>query len=196
VPGGRESATLAGAFSVRGRAYGGGVIDTLPLALTAPEGALYAAVIAGLVAIGNSAAGRVHEQNTRRRDLYSAAYKAALEWCEAIYRVRRRNPDGSDDYKLVERFHELQERIAAHEGWIAMESAELGRAYRTFLDEVLAACEPLIKEAWSRPGRPPTEPTPDDEAHPQLDAAKRKFVEAVRAHMAPWWNPPETPDRY
>lgn len=171
------------------------MFTALPIALTAPEGALYGALIAAAVAIINSAVGRIHEQNNRRRDLYSAAYMAALEWCEGVYRVRRRNPDGSDDYKLVERFHELQERIAAHEGWIAMESAELGEAYRTFLNEVTSACAPLIRDAWSRLGRPPTEPTPPEEANPKLENAKGEFTEAVRRHMAPWWNPAETPDR-
>jgi hypothetical protein len=60
----------------------------------------------------------------------------------------------------------------------------------------MSECQPLLKDAWSRPGRAPTDPTPDDEQHPDLNGAKERFCQAVRRHTAPWWNPPETLDRY
>jgi hypothetical protein len=177
-----------------------GMLLALPLALTGPEGPVVGAGITATLGLGGTvylnAVGRKRENDARQRDLYSNAYRSALEWCEAVYRVRRRKPDGSQDYELVERFHDLQERIAYYEGMLSIESAQLGRAYRIFRDAVKAECLPLITEAWSCPGRQPSEPTPDDEKHPDLVLARERFCAEVREHTAPWWNPPETPDRY
>ena len=165
----------------------------LPFALSGPAGTvLGAAITAGLaaiIAIYLNAVGRNRENDARRRDLYSNAYRAALEWQEAVYRVRRRNPDGSQDYELVAHFHDLQERIAYYEGWLSIESASLGTAYRKFLDDVMGQCQPMLQDAWSRPGRPPTQPTLTDENCPDLDASKADFCLAVRDHLSPWWKP-------
>lgn len=154
-------------------------------------GAAIPATIAALVAIYVNVVGRKREDTSRRRDLYSQAYKLALEWCEAIYRVRRRASDGSQDRELVERFHDLQERIAYYEGWLTIENERLGRAYQQFLKKVLQECRPLLQDAWLKPGREPTEPRPDDEKNPALDRAKETFLKEVRRHLQPWWSPPE-----
>jgi hypothetical protein len=168
------------------------MLPEVPLALSAPLGAfigaLIPAAIAATVAIYLNAVGRKREDVQRRRDLYSEAYKLALEWCEAIYRVRRRAPDGSQDQALVEHFHELQERIAYYQGWLCIEAADLGHSYQHFLDEVLKECKPLIQEAWLKDGRKPTEPTPPEEAAPKLDNAKELFLREVREHLSPWWS--------
>jgi hypothetical protein len=101
----------------------------------APVGTLTAALVAAAVALYLNARGRKNAERDRRRTLYSEAYRVALEWCEGIYRVRRRPQDGSGDADLVRHFHEMQERIAYYEGWLAMESPQLGRAYKRFLRE-------------------------------------------------------------
>jgi hypothetical protein len=150
-------------------------------------GAAIPATIAAAVAIYVSVVGRKREDQQRRRDLYSEAYRLALEWCEAIYRVRRRPPDGSQDRELVEHFHKLQERIAYYEGWLAIENEKLGAAYRTFLNRVLLECRPLIQDAWSKPGRDPTDTRPADEATPKVQQAKEDFLAEVRLHLASGW---------
>lgn len=158
--------------------------------ITATEGPLYGAAItatvAAAVAIYLNAVGRKREDKSRRRDLYSEAYMVALEWCEAVYRVRRRAPDGSEDRGLVERFHDMQERIAYHEGWLSIEAVELGAAYRALLDEVTGQCHPMLREAWNQPGRSPTAPTPDTDADPDLSTAKAQFLVDVREHLSCW----------
>jgi hypothetical protein len=163
-----------------------------PLALSGPLwsflGAGITAVLATFVAIYLNAVGRKQENDARRRDLYSNAYQAALEWEEAVYRVRRRNPDGSQDYDLVDLFHDLQERIAYHQGWLSIEGKPLGEAYQAFVKEVRRQCRPLLEDAWSKPGREPTEPTPESEKRPDLTGPQATFTRAVRDHMAPWWN--------
>lgn len=163
----------------------------LPLAVSAAGGtvigASITAVLAATVAIYLNAVGRKREDRNRRRDIYSQAYRTALEWCEAVHRVRRRAADGSEDRALVEHFHQLQERIAYYQGWLCIEAADLGRSYQNFLDKVLAECQPLLQEAWSKPGREPTEPTPNDERAPELKEAKETYLREVRKHLAPWW---------
>jgi hypothetical protein len=151
-------------------------------------GAVVASLLTGLFGLYAIAAGRKDADRNRRRDLYSEAYKAALQWCEGVYRVRRRASDGSTDRDLVLHFHDMQERISYYEGWLAMEAPELGRAYRALLVEVRSSCEPLVKKAWSDPGREPTTPTPENEPGPDLTDAKAAFVRDVNEHLSrrPW----------
>jgi hypothetical protein len=164
----------------------------LPLALCKADatvlGSVGAAFVAAMVALYLNWRGRKDARAEQRRDLYSEAFRTGLEWCEGVYRVRRRPPDGSGDSELVQRFHDLQERIAYHEGWLAAEAAELGRAYSAFLRSVLHECRPLIQDAWSRDGRAPTEQTPDGEESPNVDDAKQAFLRDLRDHQsrAPW----------
>jgi hypothetical protein len=151
-------------------------------------GAVVASVLTGLFGLYAIAAGRNDADRNRRRDLYSEAYKVALQWCEGVYRVRRRASDRSTDRDLVRHFHDMQERISYYEGWLAMEAPELGRAYRALLGDVRSSCEPLVKEAWDRPGREPTTPTPENEKGPDLSDAKAAFVRDVNEHLSrrPW----------
>jgi hypothetical protein len=77
-----------------------GLLTGLSTAEATVSGAAISAVVAAAVAIYLNAAARRRDERSRRRDLYSNAYRAGLEWCEGVYRVRRRNPDGSQDYEL------------------------------------------------------------------------------------------------
>lgn len=151
-------------------------------------GAVVASVLTGLFGLYSIAVGRKDADRNRRRDLYSEAYKVALQWCEGVYRVRRRASDGSTDGDLVKHFHDMQERISYYEGWLAMEAPELGRSYRALLGEVRSSCEPLVKDAWDRPGREPTTPTPENEKGPDLSDAKTAFVRDLNEHLSrrPW----------
>jgi hypothetical protein len=163
----------------------------LIVAVSAAGGTVIGASITAVLALGGAIylnhVGRKREDRNRRRDLYSEAYRTALEWCEAIYRVRRRAPDGSEDRELVQHMHDLQERIAYYQSWLCIEAADLGRSYQRFLDEVMKECKPLIQEAWTKPGRPPTEPTPADEPAPDLTEVKERFLREVRQHLSDWW---------
>lgn len=172
--------------------------DALSLALSAPEGAVLGAAITATFALFGAiylnAVGRKRDNDARRRDLYSNAYRAALEWCEGVYRVRRRKADGTQDHELIERFHDLQERIAFHEGMLGTESEGLGKAYGELLGAVMGECKTLLQLAWAEPGRAPSDPTPDDEKSPDLREAKATFCRAVRKHMTPWWKKPFAAD--
>jgi hypothetical protein len=160
------------------------------LALSDAQGAVVGAAITAVVALAGaiyvSVVGRKAEERNRRRDLYSRGYRSALGWCEAIYRVRRRASDGSEDRELVKHFHAMQEEIAYYQGWLAMETPELGRAYRVFVKTVLAQCAPLLQDSWAHQGREPTEPTPETERHPDITAATREFERDMEEHLSRW----------
>ena len=170
-------------------------------ALSDAQSALIAAAITAAIGLAGviyvSVVGRKAEERNRRRDLYSQGYRSALAWCEAIYRVRRRASDGSEDRELVKNFHAMQEDIAYYQGWLAMETPELGRAYRVFVKAVMAQCRSLLQDAWTRAGREPTEPTPENEPHPQIDAAARAFERDMQEHLSRWpWSAPASKNRY
>jgi hypothetical protein len=158
-----------------------------PAGISTPTASLIAAVVAATAALALNALARRREDRNRRRDVYSRAFQTALEWCEGVYRVRRRAADGSEDRELVRHFHELQERIAYYEGWACIEASDVGKSYQRFLQQVMAECRPLLQEAWSRPGRSPTDPTPEDEKVPDLSEAKETFLREVRKHLAAPW---------
>jgi hypothetical protein len=181
------------------------VFVTIPIALSdlakalvsGGAGAVGAALIAGGFGLYRIAAGRKESERDRRRDLYSEAYRAALHWCEGIYRIRRRAADGSEDRELVKHFHDMQERIAYFEGWLSMESPEMGSAYRALIRSVRSECMPLAQEAWASPGRQPTLSTPDDDKHPDVTAAKEAFVRDAREHLSRrWWKRRAVKSRY
>lgn len=158
--------------------------------------AVAGAAIAGLVAAVTKAVDMTVARQTRRRELYSRAFEAALAWEESLYRVRRRPTDKSGDRALVERFHDLQERINYHQGWLQMEDPALGAAYRDLVRAVKAATREEIQNAWQNThGREPTEPLPEGEKHPDTRAAQDAFIAIVRSRLlwgsvrpdeAPW----------
>jgi hypothetical protein len=120
----------------------------------------------------------------RRRTLYSNAYKAAMSWVEMVYRVRRRC-DGQEQ-ELVGRFHDAQEDISYHEGWLATEAPALGRSYCTLVAAVRAAASPLIQDAWKEPVRALGEHTREADRHPDVRAAREAFLLDVREHLSIW----------
>lgn len=92
---------------------------------------------------------RVNEATNRRRDRYAEAIQTLVAWTEYPYRVRRRTDDTPVTLTaLANHGHDLQERLALHEAWIATEHPALAQTYaatRATLDRLVG---PLISEAW------------------------------------------------
>lgn len=150
-------------------------VDYLPL-LTA------AIALTGVVGI--AAWNTFQTRRDRRRDLYSAAYKAVVSWAELYYRVRRRDPD--KPYELVALFHEVQEAIDYHDGWLSIEAPELARSYRAFFEAVKRKTGPAIKAAWAED---PCDPKhglspPNGDEFPSIEDNKRQFLADVNDHLA------------
>lgn len=156
----------------------------------AVAGALVAAGVTLLLALLRAFAVTITGRRDRQRGLYSEAYRAAMTWREMVYRVRRRGTDTSDERQLVDAFHELQESIDFHEGWIASESLWMGRSYCRLVRAVKDKTSSQIQDAWDEPERrAPARGTMPDDEHPDLKSERDAFLRDVRHHLSlnPLW---------
>lgn len=139
-----------------------------------------------IVALLSAFVGRTLAVRDRRREQYGEAYKTAVEWREMLHRVRRRQTNGDGDAALAQKFHDLHERIAFHEGWIGSESEAMRRAFRTLQTAVRDETREDIQKAWKTPA-----PKSTEALEPQLTLATRTadndFLTAVRRHLS--WQP-------
>lgn len=160
-------------------------------------GSVFVAALTALVAIYNRRRDQLTKEADRRRILFADAYKDCIAWSEMLYRIRRRPADGSGDAEIVNKFHDLQESLAFHQGWISAESEALGFAYCTFVERVKVKSRALIQQAWATPGRPPTVAQPDTEEHPSIADDAAEFQNEVRQHLSRWiWDRWQVGTRY
>lgn len=145
---------------------------------------LMGAILTLTAAVGVAAWNQYQSRLDRRRDLYSDAYRAVVSWAEMPYRVRRRDP--KQPYEIVGVFHDLQESIDYHDGWISTESPELARAYRAFVRKVKKESAPAIKQAWAAEPCDPADgfSPPESTAMPDVETAKGQFLADVRDHLS------------
>ena len=138
----------------------------------------------------------------RRRQAYGEATKAATVWVELLYRVRRRADNSDDARKIIHRFHDAQEALLFHQGWIGSESRFLARSYDRLVKAVKSATEPATREAWRADLRPVPGDAASDDAHPDVSAAMHAWLKDVRAHMGVrpvakigfWWRNRDSSD--
>ncbi|WP_280214811.1 hypothetical protein [Nocardia cyriacigeorgica] len=152
----------------------------LLVAGVAATGAVVVAVLSALFA-------RIFSQRDRRRQMYGEAFRAALEWREMLYRVRRRDNTEDSERIIIDKFHDLQERLDYYEGWIGSESKYMRRSYRKLIHEAKQATRDLIRDAWDTPGKKGNADPGD--VHPQISAdIQDGFLRDVRNHLSlqPW----------
>ena len=91
----------------------------------------------------------VNEATNRRRDRYAEAVQTLVAWTEYPYRVRRRTDDSPATLTaLANHGHDLQERLALHEAWIATEHPAMAQTYAATRATLNRLVGPLISEAW------------------------------------------------
>lgn len=130
---------------------------------------------------------RIFAGRDRRRQMYGEAFRTALEWHEMVYRVRRRDNTDEHDRVLVDKFHDLQERLDYYEGWIGSESKYMRRSYRKLVSAEKSSTASKLKDAWNTPGK--TGNADPEDAHPTVDRTKREaYLRDVRSHLSlqPW----------
>jgi len=124
------------------------------------------------------------ERHKRLIDLYGKAYETIMSWSEMVYRIRRRDGSTECERQLVGSFHDIQERLNYHKGWISVESLWLGRSFDEFVKMVKTKTQPHINAAWKSPIRK-SPISPDDDIHPDLDNECKSFLFDVRCQLAP-----------
>lgn len=151
------------------------------------------AIVAGIFAISVAGLGwittRVSARRDTRRDLHSEAYRTALAWREMLYRVRRRRGNDEHSWKLIERFHDLQEQLDYYQGWLCTESRYLGHSYGRMVRSIKSDCQPLLTRAWQASPVAPSAGADLDDEHPKTDAATTAFLRDVRSYLSFWQVP-------
>lgn len=140
----------------------------------------WTAFVSLLVGFGTLVWNAVQTRIDRRRNLYSEAYRVVVGWAEMYWRVCRR---GKDDLALVDRFHELQEHIDFHQGWISVDDDAMGRAYEHFVREVKRRSEAPIREAWTRSPCSPQDGSLGTGSPFDIEDLKWQFIADVRDHL-------------
>ena len=107
-----------------------------------PAAAVVGALVTALVT-------RINDTTNRRRDRYAEAVQTLVAWSEFPYRVRRRTDDSPETLTaLADRGHDIQERLALHQAWIATEHPALASTYAETRASLNEHVGPLISEAW------------------------------------------------
>lgn len=163
----------------------------MSLSLSAPEATVVAAgialVSAAIVALLSAFTARAFVSRDRRRQMYGEAFRSALEWREILYRVRRRDNTKEHDRDIIDRFHELQERLDFYEGWIGSESEYLRRSFKKLVKAAKDATQSDIQAAWSKRGKSGNAAPAD--SHPSIDQGVMDgYLRDVRGHLSlqPW----------
>jgi hypothetical protein len=109
-------------------------------------------VVAALTAAATLLISRAGDAANRRRDHYAQAIETLVAWIEFPYRVRRRTDDESATLSaLASLGHDLQERLACHQAWIATECPPVAKTYKRARETVGSLVGPAITEAWGLP---------------------------------------------
>jgi hypothetical protein len=151
-----------------------------------PEWApIFAATLAALVATLTLALNMTAARRDRRRNLYSDAYRATMSWIEMAYRAYHAKPE--DDGEFLDVYHKLWEDVRYFQGWLLMESAELGYSFAQFKEAVQRVCEEAIESTWLKrttESKPlvelPVEPSPDT-----FRSEQDRFLQDARDQLSP-----------
>jgi hypothetical protein len=106
-------------------------------------------VVAAITAGATLLLTRASEATDRRRDRYADAVTALVAWVEFPYRVRRRTDDTPSTLAaLAARGHDLQERLACHQAWIAAENSDVAAVYKKARRVIARHVGVDLQEAW------------------------------------------------
>ena len=118
--------------------------SSLWTAIAIPSAAILGAILTMILS-------RVNEATNRRRERYAEAIQTLVAWTEYPYRVRRRTDDRPATLTaLANHGHDLQERLALHQAWIATEHPGLAQTYADARATLNRLVGPVISEAWER----------------------------------------------
>lgn len=157
----------------------------LPLAAVSPLWGIAAALIPAALALIGQALVRLKENRDRRRGEYGRAFAAALGWAELPYRVARRLSNEAEACRpLIEAFHQAQQEILYHRGWLQSISSDIGQTYDELVEGVKSQTAPHLAAAWKG------EPVPVDAMsigpiyEVDIAAEQAAFITAVRRDLS------------
>jgi hypothetical protein len=150
-----------------------------------PAWGIAAAVITATFGLLGHLLVRARQAQDRRRDEYSRAFAAAMQWREFPYRVARRlSNEPGEVTPIVQAFHDAQVDIEFHRTWLRSASPELADAYGSLVDNVKAAARPHIEAAWRRPpAKVPEGMILGAEYEMDISTAESAFLDSVKRDL-------------
>lgn len=110
-------------------------------------GAVAGGLIGGLISILVVVIQRRDDKRTRDDELFGRAFKAVMDWTEMPYRRIRARQDNAEQQREIRlRFHDLQEELQFHRGWIGFRSKKLGSRYERFASSVKGLVRPCLQK--------------------------------------------------
>ena len=90
------------------------------------------------------------ERISRRREIFSKAFTAAVSYQEFPYVVRRRRTSSPEDerIRISTELRKVQEDISYHTAWLYTESQEVSDAYQNLIGELRLIAGNEIRKAW------------------------------------------------
>lgn len=148
-------------------------------------GTICAAAVAAMAAVFLHFLSVRRTLRDRKRETCAQAITDALAWLELPYRIRRRSDDTSVTIAgLVNRMHDLQERLLLHESWLRVELPEAHASYCALVRAAKDAVRDTLRGAWgSPPAARPTDQNLDDLAIPSVDCEVLSFATQVRRFL-------------
>lgn len=155
---------------------------------TAPPWAVYAALVAAAAALVGQWLVRMKEARDRRRDEYSRAFAAAMQWLEFPYRIARRLSNERDDVNpIVQAMHEAQQQIEFHSNWLRSVSEDIADAYSRLIRAVKDGSRTHIETAWNRePARVPDGMVIGDVFAVDVRDEIKAFTHQIRRDLSVW----------
>lgn len=109
--------------------------------------ALVVAIVAHAV---TSHLDRAAARRDERRVRYAEAVSTLVAWAEFPYRVRRRTSDTPETLAALASIgHDLQEKLACHEAWIAADDPTIAIAYLEAKRALAPVVGEALESAWS-----------------------------------------------
>jgi hypothetical protein len=112
------------------------------------------AIISGIVSILaltlNAIINSRKEQNTRQRQEFSKAFSACVAYEEFVYIVRRRRSDTPQEERtrISSELSNIQRELGYYSAWLAIESADVCKAYERLLTKLREVAGTQIREGW------------------------------------------------
>lgn len=145
-----------------------------------------AAAIAGVIAMAGYRKQQREGRRQERARLYAEAIRTVEDYCEAPYRIRRRDGSAHARRELTESISEIKSRISFYTGWLSINAPQdVTDAYAKYVKAAQDEAGNQMKATWlSRPTKRDKdvsigEPLP----RTQTDAERKKVLAAMKASL-------------
>lgn len=161
-------------------------MDTInPIFVLAPSLAVFTPL---LLWVSNTFLTGRREKQTRKRDVFSNAYSAVMDYKELPYLVRRRQDSSSSErQRISEEIRQCQKSLAYHSAWLSTESLRVSRTYIALVVELRSVAGQLIHNGWLQPhASSDVDMNIADIDLSELSPFQEEYIQAIRDDLSCW----------